>query len=489
MVCSSHRPPQPTSDRSRASVVLDIGKSVSKASLWTRDGRLLERRTRTNARIHLHSYDALDATGIEYWLADALRDFGRIAEVAAIIPVAHGAAAGIVQGDHLAVPAFDYESSIPDAVRREYDPLRDAFALTGSPALPHGLNLGAQLYYQQSLQPRLLEQRALILPWPQYWSWLLSGTAASEVTSLGCHSDLWRPRDAAPSHLSVSRGWASQVAPLRAAGEVLGALSSHWCARTGLSHDVQVHCGLHDSNAALLAARGYPQIADQDATVLSTGTWFVAMRSLIDADSFDMHSLPEDRDCLVNVDVQGKPVPSARFMGGREIELLTGADGFRIELPAHQAALLSAVARVLSSATVLLPSFAPGSGPYGSGSGTWVSAPTDPYERAAAICLYIALLADVSLDLIGSKHALLVEGRFAQCQLLVRALAALRPGSAVYVARAQHEVAFGALRVLHSALGRDDSLVRVTALDDDLIDYRCRWRQLVTARSLSLDRR
>jgi sugar (pentulose or hexulose) kinase len=466
-----------------ASVVLDVGKTASKISLWKADGSLIRRRVRTNPRIHRDSYDALDAAGIERWLVESLKEFATLAEVSAIIPVAHGAAAAIVRGDRLVTPPFDYESPIPEAIREEYDALRDPFAFTGSPALGNGLNLGAQLYYQQFLLPRLLEDDALILTWPQYWSWLLSGVAASEITSLGCHSDLWRPRQAAPSQLSVARGWAAHVAPLRAAEDVLGNLSPAWRARTGLSGNVQVYCGLHDSNAALVAARGYPQIVGRDATVLSTGTWFVAMRSLGDADSFQMENLSESRDCLVNVDVQGKLVPSARFMGGREIEVLTGADAVRIELAAHQPALLAALPRVLASRAAVLPGFAPGSGPYANGPGSWVYPPVDPYERAAAVSLYIALLADTSLDLIGPSNTLLVEGRFAQCELFVRALASLRPKCAVYVAHAQHEVALGALRLLHPALGLDASLVRVSPLDHDFGGYRQRWQQLADSNS------
>jgi hypothetical protein len=33
----------------------------------------------------------------------------------------------------------------------------------------------------------------------------------------------------------------------------------------------------------------------------------------------DLTSLPEARDCLINVDVSGTPIPSSRFMGGREV--------------------------------------------------------------------------------------------------------------------------------------------------------------------------
>src|SRR5205823_7307681 len=137
-----------------------------------------------------------------------------------------------------------YEEPIPAQVRRAYDAERDAFQLTGSPALPAGLNLGAQLYYLETLQPDLLDDGATILPWPQYWAWRLSGVAASEATSLGCHTDLWRPASHEPSDLARRRGWADRLPPLRRAGEALGPLTAEWASRTGLPPTVQVYCGL-----------------------------------------------------------------------------------------------------------------------------------------------------------------------------------------------------------------------------------------------------
>src|SRR4030095_8406365 len=91
-----------------------------------------------------------------------------------------------------------------------------------------------------------------------------------------------------------------------------------------MPRDCVVLCGLHDSNAALLAARGHAEIAANDATVLSTGTWFIVMRSPGPGATVATSARAEARDCLINVDVQGAPIPSARFMGGREAELLAG---------------------------------------------------------------------------------------------------------------------------------------------------------------------
>lgn len=457
-------------------VVLDIGKTLSKLTLWSAGGELLERRTRQNERVAGPGYAALDADGIAAWLAEVLRAFAAIERITAIIPVAHGAAAAIVRDGRLACPPLDYEHSIPAPERQLYDAGRDAFASTGSPALPDGLNLGAQLHHLEGLRPGLLDDGATILTWPQYWAWLLSGVAASEVTSLGCHSDLWDPVGGCPSAMAQARGWSGRLPPLRKAGEALGPISPDWAARTGLPADTLVYCGLHDSNAALLAARGFPEIAEKESTVLSTGTWFVAMRTPAPGASVDVAALPEERDCLVNVDAFGRPVPSARFMGGREIETLTGIDTRRIDIVPDQPLLVAAVPDVVASGAMVLPTFAPGFGPFPRARGRWIGMPARAVQRRAAVSLYAALVADVSLDLIGARERILVEGRFAEAQVFVRALASLRPGAAIYTANAHNDVSYGALRLLRPDLAPKSRLTRVTPLEADLAAYRERWR-------------
>ena len=456
-------------------IVLDVGKTLAKLSLWTEGGKLIERRTRPNARVTARGYRALDALGIEEWMAGVLHEFARIAAVERIVPIAHGSAAAIVRDGALVCAPMDYEEPVPAAERRRYDLCRDGFAMTGSPPLPDGLNLGVQLHRQEQLHPDLLTGEAMILPWPQYWAWVLSGVAASEVTSLGCHSDLWRPIGGTPSALSLARGWANHFAPFRRADEVLGTISPAWAARTGLSPGVRIHCGLHDSNAALLAARAFPGIAGNESTVLSTGTWFVAMRSPAAGAPVDIAALPERRDCFVNVDAFGQPVPSARFMGGREIEMLGGIDTRRGDILPDPSKLLAAVPAVLRSGAGVQPTMTQGFGPYPHGRGRWTTKPRDPFERRAAVCLYAALVADVSLNLIGARERVLIEGRFAEAAVFVRTLASLLPDSKVYVGDAQNDASYGALCLINPDLAPASALLEAAPLDSDLAFYRDRW--------------
>lgn len=442
-----------------AFIVIDLGKSLSKVSLWDRAGRRLDVRTRPNV-----AADAvLDVAGISAWLIEALGAFAGH-PVEAIVPVGHGAGVAALRDRALAFAPVDYEAAIPDDVMARYRAARDPFAVTGSPALPHVLNLGAQQWW-------LEEQGALegttLLPWAQYWAWFLTGAAVSEVSSLGCHTDLWAPAEGAFSPLAQRMGWAERFAPVVHAGAVVGTLRPEIAAATGLSPDVRVLAGVHDSNAALHAARGFAEIADREATVLSTGTWFVAMRRA----QGPAPVLPGGRDCLVNVDVDGRAVPSARFMGGRELEI--AAQGARVDDPAEQAGLLAAVPGLLASGTMLLPTLAPGCGPFPDSVARWIGEPGD--GRAAA-CLYAALMADVAFDLIGARETVLVEGRFAGAEVFVRALAGLRPDLRVLVADGPCDAAFGALRLIDPGLAPSARLRQVKPLAGDWEAYRARWR-------------
>ncbi|MCW1403452.1 carbohydrate kinase [Novosphingobium sp. MW5] len=452
-----------------AYIVVDFGKTLSKVSLWTRDGRCLTRVTRPNELRDVDPYAPLDTEANAAWLIETLGGFA-VHPVEAIIPVSHGAALAGVRDGQLAFPCIDYEWELPAADLAAYRAERDSFTITGSPALPAGLNLGAQLHYLDSSGAL---DGVTLMPYAQYWAWLLSGHAASEVTSLGCHSDLWNPAAGDFSPMAKARGWADKFAPVVRAGDTVGTLLPEVAERTGLPKTTRVLAGLHDSNAALLAARGFAEIADNEATVLSTGTWFIAMR--LAAEEVDTAGLPEARDCLVNVDAYGRPVPSARFMGGREIETLIEIDTRRVDIKPDQPALLAAVPKVVSDGAMVLPTLAPGCGPFPDSEFRWVNRPECWFERRAAACLYAALVANESLELIGSKDRLLIEGRFAEADVFVRALASLRPNTRVFTANAHNDVSFGALRLIEPALRPQGELVYVAPLETDLTEYRARW--------------
>ena len=452
-------------------VVIDIGKTHSKASLWTRGGQELARTRHSNRQAEANGYLCLDIDGIEAWLRTSLSDFARMGTVSAIIPIAHGAACAVVRGRELVAAPMDYETELPAEILDAYRVHRDAFSETGSPAMDRGLNLGAQLHALEARNPNLFAGDAVIVPWPQYWAWRLTGIAVSEVTSLGAHTDLWSPLGKAPSPMAVKRGWAQRLAPLCRAGDVVGTLLPEWSAATGLPAETQVHAGLHDSNAALLAARLHPEIRDRDAAIVSTGTWFVTMRS-----SGDVQPAFETLGSggVVNVDVNSSPVPTLIFMGGREVEILCG-DGIRIDDPQHEGAITAALRDCVSREAMILPTFVPGTGPFPKASGEWLNQPRNPVEKAATVALYAGLLTDLALNRVGARDTVMIDGRFARSKAFVSALARLQTGRPLYVANQDADLAIGALSLISPALSVQSSLELVEADAPDLSAYRGRW--------------
>lgn len=386
------------SDAPRHVAVIDIGKTNAKLALV--DLQTLEevalRRT-PNTVLTGDPYPRYDIETLWDFILDSLAQLQREAPIDAISVTTHGATAALLDAEgHLALPVLDYEHTGPDTLRAAYDKVRPSFAESGAPGLPIGLNLGAQLYWQQQTFPAEFARASAIVMYPQYWSYRLSGVLASEMTSLGCHTDLWAPMRRDFSSMVDTLGWRPLFPPVRAAGDRLGPVLPSVIGRTGLADGTPVYCGIHDSNASLLPhllARPRP------FSVVSTGTWVICMSV-----GGKQVVLDPARDTLINVDAFGNPVPSARFMGGRENAQL--GEG----LPDPTAADIDAV---FATGVMYLPAAVQGSGPFPHTAGRWVNEPTEPGAKRAAISFYLALMAATCLELNGAEGPVVVEGPFA----------------------------------------------------------------------------
>lgn len=454
--------------------LFDIGKTNAKLLLvdaasgepaWTQETRNQGRPTPLCRQ--------LDVQGLEDWLLDALHRAPRRSEVRSIVPITHGAAIVLLDAQGQVLCAPDYEDPIFERDSAGYAAARDDFSETCSPLLPLGLNLGRQLHYLQHFEAAMFSRCTRLLLYPQYWAWRLSGVLASEVTSLGCHTDLWRPTSAGYSLLAQRQGWSSLLPPVRGAAEKLGPLTGAMQQATGLPAGCQVVCGIHDSNASYLSLLASWRQSESFAAI-SSGTWVI-----IFSQGTPLAALRENADMLANVDAAARPVATARFMGGREFEAIAGAEGM-----AAIAGLDSgSVQRVLAHGALAVPSFASG-GPFPGQRGELRHAGGLPaVERAALATLYVALMCDLRLDDLDSHQPLVVDGPLAANPLFASLLAALRPNAPVYLADRRSGVIRGALRLAQPGLTFDPPSVASAPLQlPGLDDYRRMWREALPQR-------
>ncbi len=381
--------------------VIDIGKTNAKLVVFDlQTGREIAARTTPNRVIDTPPYPHFDTEALFAFLKSALKELHREHGFEAISITAHGATIVVLDSaGELALPVLDYEYAGPEETAYAYRAMRPPFAETGSPPLPGGLNVGAQLFWQAKTFPEQFANVATIITYPQYWAFRLTGVRANEITSIGCHTDLWNPWTGDYSTLVARMGWREKMPPMRRADDRLGVIRADIADETGLPADMPVYCGLHDSNASLLP---HLWAAAPPFSVVSTGTWVVIM-----AVGGHAVKLDDKRDTLVNVNALGQPVPSARFMGGRAFQLLAPQGLVPVDEDERR--------RVLEADIAYLPSLPSGSGPYPDREGRFTvdEETLTPGERLLAVSWYLALMSATCLELIGADGDTIVEGPFA----------------------------------------------------------------------------
>ncbi|UOR06148.1 FGGY family carbohydrate kinase [Hymenobacter aerilatus] len=248
------------------------------------------------------------------------------------------------------LPLYNYLKPLPTPVQEafyaelESEPTEFA-AETCSPQMGM-LNSGMQLYWLKHTQPEQFSRIRTSLHLPQYLSYLITGEAFSDYTSVGCHTGLWDFRLGRYHDWVYREGIDEKLAPLTkdsVASVVDGIL---------------VGVGLHDSSAALLP---YRQEGGQSFLLVSTGTWAVTLNP------FNREPLTPEllrRDCLSYLSPKGEMTKAARVFFGREhdFQVQRIADHFHVKPDFYHSLM---VARPYDAAS---DSFRPwcmkGTGPY-----------------------------------------------------------------------------------------------------------------------------
>lgn len=450
-------------------LILDVGKTNIKVHLLDERMEPLFERAKPNAVVDADPYPHFDVESIWDWFCGVVSEVQGMYPVSAISVTTHGATAALIDragpGNGLVLPVLDYEHKGPDEATPVYAQARPKFSETRSPDLPSGLNLGRQLYWLQKRFPEAFESATDILLYPQYWVWRMTGQRCAERTSLGCHTDLWSPERNDYSSLVDQMRWRSLFPPIKPANSLVGRITPEFSARTGLPDSCQVAVGIHDSNASYL--RYIQQNRGEAFSVVSTGTWAITMTNGAQAVTLD-----ESRDMLMNVDFLGNPVPCARFMAGREYELVCYKLGSFPEEPFS----VKDVEAIIDDGVYALPQFCETSGPFSGNAGV-IEGSLARTNGAALASLYCALMLDLELDLLSARGTVFIEGAFLKNPMLCQILAALRPENPVFLSNDSTGTVKGA-----AALARVDiepsgvkSLCKPLFVNG-LMAYRDQWR-------------
>ena len=498
-----------------AIAVIDIGMTNKKVAVYDDSLRQLDAQYRVFEPLTIDGLPCHDLAAMEDWFLAELGRAGKRFPVRAVAVSTHGANFVCVGADGKPALPCVYYTHEPgrDFHRRFYERFGQAVELqqrTGTPVLEAMINSAKGIRFAQEQFPEAFKNVHTILPFPQYWGFRLTGKAAVESTYMGCHSYLWDQLDHCLSSLARDMGIAALLPDkLNNSWDTLGTLSEDAARTTGLSPEVIVTMGMHDSNASLL-----PHFAKKGMggfVVNSTGTWCVMMNPVK-----QYGFAPEELGKVVffNISAFGTPVKTAIFLGGQEFEtwskILMARHG-RDDFPPYDEGRYRGILR--EADCFLLPELTAGSGQFpGSkpriveGGRTWayediaagsaVPPCFNDYERGFAV-LRVSLVMQslVALERTGLEPGveIFTEGGFRKNEAYNRLLSAAFRDNRVYLTGIAEATALGAALSAKMALtgknladlsGDFDVDYQEVAKDDipELFTYRAAWTREVGKR-------
>lgn len=293
--------------------IIDVGKTNKKLFLFDQQYQIVyEQSARFNETVDedgdpCENLDSLRQSVFESLQAVlAKKEF----EVRAVNFSTYGASFVYIDGEGKAVcPLYNYLKSFPEALRKKfydtYGGEAEFSRRTASPVLG-SLNSGMQVYRLKEERPALFSKVKYALHLPQYLSFLLSGVASTDITSIGCHTNLWDFTTNNYHHWVGQEGILPVLAPIRSQDEVQAA--------TEPFAPLVVGVGLHDSSASLIP---YMVNFQEPFVLISTGTWCISLNPF-NNDPLTNREL--ENDCLCYLHYQGKPVKASRLFAGQEHE-------------------------------------------------------------------------------------------------------------------------------------------------------------------------
>lgn len=458
-------------------VVLDIGKTNKKIALYDREGKLLEIFSKGFPSEAYEELRVEQVASIESWFLDSLRNISREWDVAGISITTHGATAVCVGDDGKpAVPVIDYTTEVDESIHEKFyiaagDP-DHLHAQTCTPEVRPLINLAKLLFFTKERFPSEFKNVRKILFYPQYFAYRLCGKMHADFTYVGCHTYLW---DFAKNDWSdvVQKLGLRDLFPSTVSfpGSVAGHLTDAVAEKTGLDRNTPVLVGVHDSNSSLIP---YLLSGPKDFMLDSTGTWCVAMHP-------EKNAILKREDIgktvLFNLSVFNKPVKTAIFLGGLELETwmsVLGAIHDRKDFPPFSPALAQTI--ILEKRDFILPGVVQGAGQFPSSFAAVMSAgktytlqdireensiPTlfTDYEKAFTVLLLsLALHTKVAFLRAGLIPGIpiYIEGKFRQNFGYTSLVASLFPENEIFVTGIDEATSFGAAILGWAAFDRVD---------------------------------
>jgi sugar (pentulose or hexulose) kinase len=431
-------------DKQEVIAVFDIGKTNKKLFLFDKQYQIVYEKSVVLPEIKDEDdFPCEDLQELHSFIRDSFAQVLAKEEfdVKAVNFSAYGASLVYVGQDGKPVaPLYNYLKPYPESLLRQFYETyggEERFSnQTASPILG-SLNSGMQLYRLKHAKPQLFREIKYAFHLPQYVSHLICNSHCSDITSVGCHTNLWDFQKGSYHDWVFKEGVLDKLLPIVPSDTTLP-VSIH-------EHRFKAGIGLHDSSAALIP---YLFSFHEPFVLISTGTWCISLNP------FNHSPLTQEElknDCLCYLQYNGKPVKASRlFLGYTHNEQVNRiADHFHADSEKYKHILFDE-----EIATRLTKSIDPASLRKCSFEERQLSAFTSDQEAYHQLILDLITQQAASTNLLarsGNVKKVFVDGGFSKNEIYMRLLARAFPQTRVYAASIPQASALGAALVIHDS--------------------------------------
>jgi sugar (pentulose or hexulose) kinase len=417
--------------------VIDVGKTNKKLFLFNEDYAIVHEQSARFTETTDEDGDACEnLDSLRQSVFDSLRSVAQEKdfEVKALNFSGYGASFVYVDeaGKEL-TPLYNYLKAYPESLQKKfyetYGGVDEFSSRTASPVLG-SLNSGMQIYRIRHERPALFDKIKYALHLPQYLSFLVTGKAYSDITSIGSHTNLWDFEKRKYHDWVKKENINAILAPIAKYDEVTPVEYAGNKILTGI--------GLHDSSAALIP---YLMNFHEPFILISSGTWCISLNP------FNHQPLTIDelkKDCLCYLDYKGNPVKASRLFAGHfhDEQVKRIADHFNI--PAARFRNISFNPELAAKFLVDQKGFA--------NKDLTTYANSEEAYHAFMTDLVAQQYASTQLSLSNTPvKRIFVDGGFSKNEVFMNLLAARFPELEVFAASIHQSTALGAALALHKA--------------------------------------
>ncbi len=420
-------------------LIFDVGKTNKKAFVFDEDYTIRREKSVLLEETADEDGDSCeDLPALISWMKEVYEEVNGLYDVKAVNFSSYGATLVFLDGNgRVLTPLYNYLKAYPEELKRKFYATYDGEAAfsknTASPVLG-SLNSGMLIYRLKQERPEVFTYVKKILHLPNYLSFLFSGKKVTDITSVGCHTNLW----------DFTQGqyhrWVREEGVERLLASVHAPDSPFQTA-----DGVVVGIGLHDSSSALIP---YLKRFEEPFALLSTGTWNITINP------FNEEPLSPDElanDCLCFLRVDGKPIKASRLLGGLYHEQEAAKIAQRFGVSPSQLMQMKYDPEMVTE-SLSLESYR-------------IKNPVSGWERdwgnyGTAEQAYHQLMADLvalqkrSSDLVVKDvpvKKIFVDGGFAKNHVFMKMLALAYPVTKVWTSEVPQASALGAALVLHDS--------------------------------------